>query len=146
MRGLPIFLLILLLVGCKTHEPIVVHDVHTEYKTKIDTFHRVDSFFKESNTIIREVDSATMAQFGIQLEGQKAWLIKQLQQQKQSNSVQHTVHDTIVVTDSIPVPYKVVEEKKLTFIQKSAMSVGYISLFLIIMFLLIFCLRKAFLR
>lgn len=135
MRHLPVILLVILLVGCKTQEPIVVHDVRTEYKVRTDTLHIRDSIIHNTTTVVREVDSAAMAEWGVRLDGmQRAWLVLQ-QQQQQGSHVQHASRvDTVIVRDSIPTPYPVTKyvEKKLSKWQQLMMGLGYALLAIII--------------
>lgn len=131
MRALPIVLLLLLLIGCKTQEPIVVHDVRTEYKVRTDTMHIRDSVIINTNTIVRQVDSAAMAEWGVRLDGmERAWLVLKEAQQNGSHVQYISKTDTLIKTDTIPVPYPVekIVEKKLSKWQRTIQALGYMML------------------
>ena len=72
---------------------------------------------------IREVDSAQLAALGIQIKGLKNALLIERNKllQQISNEKTHKV-DTVMLRDSIPVPYPV--EKKLTKWQQWKMDLG----------------------
>lgn len=100
------------LCGCSP-KVVTVPEVHNYYHHNTDSIIINDSVFDRQTTIIREVDSATMAQFGIQLKNQQsAWLIQQNQLMKEISELKQTKSDTVHIRDSIPVPYPV--EKKIT--------------------------------
>ena len=60
------------------HEKVVtVPEVHELHHWHSDTIRQTDSVVNNQTTVIREVDSATMAQDGIRLDkAQRAWLIQ----------------------------------------------------------------------
>ncbi len=98
----------LLLMGCKHIEYIPVETTHTEHHWHTDSVLKRDSTHTERETIIRELDSAAMAQYGIQMENnQKAWLVFQRDMEERLRELEHkeAVRDT--VRDSIPKPYPV---------------------------------------
>ena len=98
----------LLLMGCKHIEYIPVETTHTEHHWHTDSVKERDSTHTERETIIRELDSAAMAQYGIQMENnQKAWLVFQRDMEERLRELEHkeAVRDT--VRDSIPKPYPV---------------------------------------
>jgi high-affinity K+ transport system ATPase subunit B len=100
------------LCGCSP-KVVTVPEVHNYYHHNTDSIIINDSVFDKQTTIIREVDSATMAQFGIQLKNQQsAWLIQQNQLMKEISELKQSKSDTVHIRDSIPVPYPI--EKKLT--------------------------------
>ena len=100
-----------ILCGCSP-KVVTVPEVHNYYHHNTDSVFINDSVIDHQTTIIREVDSATMAQFGIQLKKQQsAWLIQQSQLMKEISELKHSKSDTVHIRDSIPVPYPV--EKKI---------------------------------
>lgn len=128
MRHTIIILFLFLLASCAT-KTVTVEKVRTETIEKHDTLELRDTIHHETNTIIREVDSAMMAQYGIKLDGlQKAWLIERDNLLKEISRGREVsiVRDTL--RDSIPVPYpveKIVEvEKPLTWWQKMWQFLG----------------------
>ena len=128
--------LISTLCGCKTTAPTIVERVRTELIHTTDTVERVDSFIDRQQTIIREVDSATMARYGIQLQqAEKAWLIQNEHLQREINKLREAKADTIITHDSIPVPYPVVQEvNRLYDWQKSLIWVGASALLALLLF------------
>jgi hypothetical protein len=92
---------------------MTVPEVHNFYHHDTDSVFINDSVIDHQTTIIREVDSATMAQFGIQLERQqRAWLVQNERLMKEISMLKQSKSDTVHIRDSIPVPYPV--EKKIT--------------------------------
>jgi hypothetical protein len=107
------FLAIILSVYACSPKVLTVPEVHNFYHHDTDSVFINDSVIDRQTTIIREVDSATMAQFGIQLERQqKAWLIQNERMMKDISMLKQSKTDTVHIRDSIPVPYPV--EKKVT--------------------------------
>lgn len=100
------------LVGCKT-QYVPVETVHKEYHNHTDSVKQIDSIFHEKETIIRELDSAAMAEYGIRLEGmQKAWLVQTKELERRLKELQEQKTDTVVKVDSVQVIVPV--EKELT--------------------------------
>ena len=65
------------LTSCTTTKYVTVPETHTEIHYRTDTLRQTDSIIDKQVTVVREVDSATMAQYGIRLESmQRAWLIE----------------------------------------------------------------------
>jgi hypothetical protein len=92
---------------------MTVPEVHNFYHHDTDSVFTNDSVIDRQTTIIREVDSITMAQFGIQLDRQKrAWLVQNERLMKEISMLKQSKTDTVHIRDSIPVPYTV--EKKVT--------------------------------
>ena len=88
-------------------------------------------------TIIREVDSATMAQYGIRLaQAEKAWLVQSDKLYKEIERLRESKRDSVFIHDSIPVPYPVPEPypvpAELTAWQKFRMNLGGIAFWLLI--------------
>ena len=111
-RNLFLLAIISLVCACSP-KTVMVPEVHNFYHHDTDSVFINDSVIDRQTTIIREVDSATMAQFGIQLERQqKAWLIQNERMMKEISMLKQSKNDTVHIRDSIPVPYPV--EKKVT--------------------------------
>lgn len=131
-------LAVLLLAACTTTRTVTVPEVHTVTIHQRDTVYRTDSVKEIHNTIVREADSAMMAQYGIRLgKLEKAYLINQVSNRQQTSSKDRIFYRDSVVSDSIPVPYAKVEykEKKLSTLQKVFILLGKVTFTL--MFLLI---------
>lgn len=105
--------------SCKT-KYVTVPEYRTQYISRTDTVHTTDTVRNEKQTVIREMtkgDSAMLAQYGIRLresERMLLWFQNELQQEKAH--LLEVIHDTIVKTDSVAVPYPV--ERELTWLQK----------------------------
>lgn len=133
-------LAVLLLTACTTTRTVTVPEVHTVTVHQRDTVYKTDSVKEIHNTIVREADSAMMAQYGIRLgKLEKAYLINQTNDRQQTSSKDRILYRDSVVHDSIPVPYPKVEykEKKLNALQKAFMLMGKAT-FLLIFLLIVF--------
>ena len=135
-----VVLLAFLLHSCKTvyvDRPYPVPEVHTEHHYHTDSVNHTDSVIDHQTTIIREVDSATMAQYGIRLaQAEKAWLIQSDKLYKEIERLRESKHDSVFIHDSIPVPYPVPEPypvpAELTAWQEFRMNLGGIAFWLLI--------------
>ena len=123
--------------GCKSPEYVHVpeyHEVHHHHK---DSVIRSDSIRTENTTIIREVDSAAMAKYGIQmLNNQRAWLVLQREIDKQMKMIAESHTDTVHERDSVPYPVKVTEtvevEQSLAWWQQALMWLGAVSIIILL--------------
>ena len=112
--------------SCTTTKYIPVESQHTEHHWHTDSVKERDSVHTENTTIIREVDSAAMAKYGIQMQAnQRAWLVLQREMEQRLRELEHmtATHDTI--HDSIPAPFPV-EVKvpaELTWWQKARLHI-----------------------
>ena len=94
----------LMLEGCRTTEYVPVETVHTEYINNIDTIEKVDSFWRDRTTVVREVDSTAMVQYGIQMkEKERAWLVLQTKLERELKKEREHKTDTIIQRDTIPI-------------------------------------------
>jgi hypothetical protein len=126
-----------LLMGCTTTRYVPVTETHTEHHWHTDTVRERDSTHTERETIIREVDSASMAKYGIQMQAnQRAWLVLQREMENRLRELEHMTAQRDTVRDSIPVPYPVENQvpTPLTWWQQTRMHVGGIVIFLLIIF------------
>lgn len=134
------------LAGCKPGENVVtVPEIHEHWHHTSDTIRQTDSIINLQTTIIRELDSAAMARYGIRLQGmQKAWLVENSRLQRELSALRQTKTDTVIERDSVPVPYPVVKEvkKPLTMIEKGLMGTGIGSLVGILFYCIIFLRKK----
>lgn len=100
-----------LLMGCTTTKYVSVPEVHEHWHHSTDTIRQTDSIIDRQTTTIREVDSATMAQYGIQMKDmQRAWLIETNRLQRELSALRENHTDTVHERDSIPYPVEVVKE------------------------------------
>ena len=118
-----------LLSGCTTTKYVPVTQQHTEHHWHTDSVKERDSVHTESTTVIRELDSAAMAQYGIQLKAaERAWLVQNREMEMRLRELERmtATHDTI--HDSIPAPYpvEVIKEvpTELTWWQQTRIHIG----------------------
>ena len=134
-----------LLAGCVSTRYVPVETVRTEYKSIIDTVVKVDSIKTEKTTVIREAnenDSIMLAQMGFKLRANERLLIMMQNQLDEIKSSRKEVkNDTVIVGDTIRVPYPV--EKQLTFFQRLAIDwFSYILIGCVLIFILLFIRAK----
>jgi hypothetical protein len=134
------------LAGCKPGESVVtVPEIHEHWHHTSDTIRQTDSIIDHQTTIIRELDSAAMARYGIRLQGmQKAWLVESNRLQRELSELRQSKTDTVIERDSVPVPYPVVKEvkKPLNFFEKALMGTGIGSLVGILFYCIILIRRR----
>lgn len=128
-----VILTLFLFTGCKHVEYVSVPEVRTEHHWHTDTLERVDSVIDHQQTIIREVDSAMMAQFGIQLKkAERAWLIQNDRLQREIDHLRQVTQQADTIRDTIPVPYPVEKrvevEKPLSLFTKILIVIGWLTL------------------
>jgi hypothetical protein len=144
--GLVILLLILLMLsGCRSIKYVPVVEHHTETITEHDSIIQHDSIIDIQQTIIREVDSTTMAQYGIELKNmEKAWLIQTDRLQKQVNELLQSKIDSVVIHDSIPTPYPVIQEvsKPLSWWQRTRMTLGEVFMGVLVLGLVLLLIKR----
>ena len=96
------------LTSCTTTRYVPVEQNHTEHHWHTDSVKERDSVHTEKNTVIRELDSAAMAKYGIQMErNQKAWLVLQREMESRMRELEHMTATKDTIHDSIPIPYPV---------------------------------------
>ena len=94
--------------GCTATRYVPVEQQHTEHHWHTDSVKEHDSVHTEKNTVIRELDSAAMAKYGIQMErNQKAWLVLQREMEARMRELEHMTDTKDTIRDSIPSPYPV---------------------------------------
>jgi len=128
-------LLCWLLTGCTTTKYVPVTETHTEHHWHTDSVRQLDSTHTERETVIREVDSAAMARYGIQMQAnQRAWLVLQREMENRLRELEHRSANKDTVRDSIPVPYEVTKEvpAELTWWQRTQMYAGDVLLLLLV--------------
>lgn len=135
-----ILLLCWLFSSCTTTKYVAVPQQHTEHHWHTDTVRQTDSIIDHRTTLIREVDSATMARYGIQIKDmQRAWLIETERMQRELSQLRQTKTDTVMERDSIPYPVEVVKEvaRPLSWWQSALIYFGAACLLLLIGFIII---------
>ena len=141
------FLLGWLLMGCTTTKYVPVTETRTEHHWHTDSVKERDSTHTERETIIREVDSAAMARYGIQMESnQRAWLVLQREMEQRLRELEHMTAQRDTIRDSVPVPVpvEVIKEvpAKLTWWQQTRIHLANILLYLILIVGIIYVGKK----
>ena len=139
-------LLCALFSGCATTKYVPMPEVHTEHHWHTDSVKERDSVHTENTTIIRELDSAAMARYGIQMQAnQRAWLVLQREMEQRLRELEHMTAQRDTVHDSIPVPYpvEVIKEvpEELSWWQRLKMKVGGAAIILCLLAFLIWVWR-----
>jgi len=121
--------------GCKHVEYVPVETTHEIHHHHTDSIKERDSVYHEKETIIQQLDSATMAKYGIQLKNaERAWLVRtaELERRLQELSEAHT--DTVYRCDTIPRPVEVIKEvpAELKWWQKMSMSMGWVMIAMVL--------------
>lgn len=130
--------------GCKSIQYVPMVETKTEHHWHTDTVKQTDSVINNQTTVIREVDSATMAQFGIKLKAaERAWLIQNDRLMREIERLQAIHYEADSVEDEKPVPVPV--EKKLTKWQTFCIDYGKVMLgasVILLAFVIIWLVRK----
>ena len=140
-------LLCAMLGSCTTTKYVPVTETRTEHHWHTDSVLERDSTHTERETIVREIDSAAMAKYGIQMQAnQRAWLVLQREMENRLRELEHMTAQRDTVRDSIPVPYpvEVVKEvpAQLTWWQRARLHLGDIMLYLLVVVAIIFVGKK----
>ena len=146
ISGIILALLICALFGsCTTTKYVPVESQHTEHHWHTDSVKERDSVHTENTTIIREVDSAAMAKYGIQMQAnQRAWLVLQREMENRLRELEHmtatrdTIHDSI----SAPFPVEVKVPAELTWWQEARLHLANIMLYLLLIVGIIWIAKK----
>lgn len=140
-----IVVLCALLGSCTTTKYVPVTETHTEHHWHTDSVKERDSVHTENTTIIREVDSAAMAKYGIQMQAnQRAWLVLQREMENRLRELEHKSAQRDTVRDSVPVPFPV-EVKvpaELTWWQQTRLHLANIMLYLLLIVGIIYIGKK----
>jgi len=137
-----------LLGSCTTTEYVTVPEVHEHWHHSTDTIRQTDSIIDRQTTTIREVDSATMARYGIQMKDiQRAWLIETNRLQRELSELRQSHTDTVHERDSIPYPVEVVKEvpAELTWWQQTRLYIANAALALLVASVAVWVAKKKFL-
>lgn len=104
------------LSSCHTVRYVPLEQVRTEYRHIADTVRETDSIIHERETVIREADSAMVAELGLKLrDNERAILILRRELERKLREARERTSDTIIVKDTVNAPYPV--EKNLTWWQ-----------------------------
>lgn len=126
------------LCSCTTTRYVTVPEVHEQHHWHTDSVHKTDSVIHEKQTTIRELDSAAMAQYGIQLrQNEKAWLVMSNELRREIERLEAMCADRDTVRDSIPKPYpvEVIKEvpRQKTLLERAVFCAGLISIMILIL-------------
>jgi hypothetical protein len=104
-----IFAICLAFCSCGTQKELVpVVEQRTEHHWHTDSVKERDSVHTEHTTVVRELDSAAMAQYGIQLrQTERAWLVQSREMELRLRELERMTATRDTVRDSIPVPVPV---------------------------------------
>lgn len=125
---------VLLLGSCTTTRYVPVVETHDHHHWHTDSVKEKDSVYHEKTTTIMQLDSASMAQYGIQLKSaERAWLVKTAELERQLQQLERMTADRDTVRDSVPVPYPVTVEvpAQLSWWQRTRMHAGGVALALL---------------
>ena len=115
------------LLSCGTTEYVPVVQTNTEHHWHTDSVKQKDSIYHEKETVIRMLDSAAMAKYGIQLkEAERAWLVQSHELEKRLMELEHLTAKADTVRDSVPVPVPVIKTvaAELSWWQKIRLILG----------------------
>ena len=134
------------LCSCTTTRYVTVPEVHEQHHWHTDSVHKTDSVIHEKQTTIRELDSAAMAQYGIQIrQNEKAWLVMSNELRREIERLEAMCADRDTVRDSIPKPYpvEVIKEvpRQKTLLERAVFFAGLISL-MILMLIIVSKIKK----
>lgn len=126
------------LCSCTTTRYVTVPEVHEQHHWHTDSVHKTDSVIHEKQTTIRELDSAAMAQYGIQIrQNEKAWLVMSNELRREIERLEAMCADRDTVRDSIPKPYpvEVIKEvpRQKTLLERVVFFTGLISIMILIL-------------
>lgn len=151
-QGVAFFVMIMLglalcalLSGCTTTKYVPIQQQHTEHHWHTDSVKERDSVHTENTTIIRELDSAAMAQYGIQLKlAERAWLVQSREMESRLRELERMTANRDTVRDSIPYPVEVIKEvpAELTWWQQTRLHLSNILLYLILIVAVIYFGRR----
>lgn len=130
-----LLIMALLFCSCETTKFVAVPQQHTEHHWHKDSVMITDSVISEKETIVMQLDSSAMAQYGIQLkEAEKAWLVRTAELERQIQKIINLSSANDTVRDSIPYPVEVIKEvpATLTWWQQLRIDIGGIIIILLI--------------
>ena len=126
-----------LMGSCTTTKYVTVPEVHEIHHNHTDSVIQRDSVVKETQTTVMQLDSAAMAQYGIQLKSaERAWLVKSKELEKQIERLMAMSATKDSVHDSIPYPVEVIKEvpRKVSKTERGLMIAGILSMMAVIVF------------
>ena len=117
-----LILCVIIFGSCTTTEYVPVIETHENHHWHTDSVKEKDSVYHEKNTTITQLDSASMAKYGIQLKAaERAWLV-------QTSELERRIQELARMVQDYPVTEYV--EKELTWWQQLRIHLGGIMIFL----------------
>ena len=146
MKRILLLIAVCLLVTSCNHfkqiveKPVYIHD--TTFRYIRDSVKVTDSIFTDRETIIREADRATLAEFGIKLkDNEKAILLLQRELVERIREIEKMRSDSTEHSKETPVEVTTKEikevEKPLKWYQKTLIGAGAIALLALLGFIVI---------
>lgn len=138
---------VILLSGCKQIKYVPVYTTDSTATNHTDREREVDSVIVERNTIVKEADSALLAQLaamGFKIDNyENVLFVLQSELRQKIRELESVKTDTVTVYREKPVPYPVEKEvkKPLTKWQKWCMSFGKIAMVLCAIGAVFLCLK-----
>ena len=103
-----IIVMAIIMASCAQTRYITVPEYHEKLVNTHDTVHQRDSFVSVTNTTIREVDSAQLAELGIYLKGIKSAYVVEIEKLRQEiTRMKTSKSDTVIEKDTVTVPMEV---------------------------------------
>lgn len=131
-------MLLFFMVSCSP-KVVTVPEIHHEHHSHTDSVLMRDSVIDRTNTVVRELDSAAMAEYGIKLQNaERAWLIQSDRLRREIQQLKENRKDTVEVRDTVNVPYPVEVVKEPPLKDKVWWSVKCLLIALFILFLIRF--------
>lgn len=131
-------MLLFFMVSCSP-KVVTVPEIHHEHYSHTDSVLMRDSVIDRTNTVVRELDSAAMAEYGIKLQNaERAWLIQSDRLRREIQQLKENRKDTVEVRDTVNVPYPVEVVKEPPLKDKVWWSVKCLLIALFILFLIRF--------
>lgn len=130
----------LCLLACRT-KYVPVTEYHEKVVHQHDTTIQRDTLIDHQTTIVREVDSAMLSQYGIRLaNAERAYLIESNRMMREVQQLLQKKIDTLIVHDSVPVIIPV--EKPPNLLQKTESGIANIVFWVILAGIAFFAVRK----
>ena len=124
-------LLSIIFGSCTTPQYIAVPEVHEIHHHHTDSIHETDSVTVDRETVVMQLDSEAMAQYGIQMkEWERAWLVRTRELERELQRISRLKSDTVTIRDSIPYPVEVPVEvpAQLTWWQQARLHLANVVL------------------
>ena len=134
--------LVLTMCSCTATKLVPIESTHTEHHWHTDSVVHSDSVIVDRETVVMQLDSAAMAQYGIQLKSaERAWLVRTAELERQIARMEalRATADTVKDTIQVPYPVEVVKEVKQpkSALEKVIFGIGVFSILGLVIFVAI---------